>query len=87
MQVCRRVAPREVVAAAYLQIGLLDEGWPDEPGIASVNNIEGAIGRGSRQTVVDDDPTPSAIEIHAKYILAVLGNGGSYGIVVKRVYK
>jgi hypothetical protein len=44
VQVCARVAAREVITAPDLQIRLFDQGRPDEARIAAVNNIECAVG-------------------------------------------
>jgi len=44
MQVSPGVASGEVIATSDFQIGLLDQGWPDETGVASVDYVQRAVG-------------------------------------------
>jgi hypothetical protein len=87
MQVCARVASRKVIATADLEIGLLDQRRPDQPGVAAVNDIQSAVGLGSRQTVIDGDMAPGSVEVHTKYVLSVLGDLRSVGLAVKGVHQ
>ena len=69
-QVGARVAAGEVVAAAHLEVRLLDQRRPQEVPVLAVHDVQRAVVGRRREPVVDGHLPEAPVEVHPEDVLA-----------------